>query len=184
MRKGIDAVALKRAAAAEAQKAKLVGETFADLAARYLESAARGDGMKRGDALAPRTLDEYRRILKADVLPALGPIAPREVAKAHVRALVDSIRAEGHAVHANHVLATVKSVFSWALRKDLISAFALRGPCRHEGAPARTCLQRRRAARHHRSGARHRARRPSTPDPVHGYEVRGSSLSPLGGHGP
>lgn len=41
MRKGIDAVALKRAAAAEAQKAKLVGETFADLTARYLESAAR-----------------------------------------------------------------------------------------------------------------------------------------------
>jgi hypothetical protein len=37
-----------------------VGETFADLTARYLESAARGDRMKRGEALAPRTLDEYR----------------------------------------------------------------------------------------------------------------------------
>lgn len=121
-RLGVDAVVVKRVAAAEAQKAKLVGETFADLTARYLECAARGDGMKRGEALAPRTLDEYRRMLKADVLPALGGIAPGEITKAHVRALVDSIRAEGHAVHANRVLAVLKSVFSWALRKDLIAA--------------------------------------------------------------
>jgi hypothetical protein len=56
-----------------------VGETFADLTARHLESAARGDGMKRGEPLAPRTLDEYRRVLKADVLPALGGISPREI---------------------------------------------------------------------------------------------------------
>ena len=70
-------------------------------------------------------LDEYRRILKADVLPALGAIARGEVTKAHIRALVDSIRAEGHAVHANRVLATIKSVFSWALRKDLVAA----SPC-------------------------------------------------------
>jgi integrase len=125
MRKGVDAVALKRTAAAEAQKARLVGETFAELTARYLESAVRGDGMKRGEALAPRTLNEYRRIIKADVLRPLGGIAPGEITKAHVRALVDSIRAEGHPVHANRVLATVKSVFSWALRKDLVAT----SPC-------------------------------------------------------
>jgi integrase len=124
-RMGVDAVAVKRASAAEAQKARLVGETFADLTARYLESAARGDGMKRGEALAPRTLDEYRRLLMADVLPALGGIAPGEITKAHVRALVDSIRAEGHAVHANRVLAVLKSIFSWALRKDLMAT----APC-------------------------------------------------------
>ncbi len=34
-RLGVDAVIVKRAAAAEAQKARLVGETFADLTARY-----------------------------------------------------------------------------------------------------------------------------------------------------
>src|SRR5438093_12366904 len=113
-RVGVDAIIVKRAAAAEAQKARLVGETFADLAARYLEAATRGDGMKRGEALAPRTLDEYRRVIKADILSALGGIAPREVTKAHVRAIVDSIRAEGHTVHANRVLAVLKSIFSWA----------------------------------------------------------------------
>jgi hypothetical protein len=114
-RLGVDAAVVKRAAAAAAQKAKLVGETFADLSARYLECASSGDGMKRGEALAPRTLDEYRRVLNTDVLPALGAIAPGEITKAHVRALVDSIRAEGHAVHANRALATVKSIFAWAL---------------------------------------------------------------------
>ena len=124
-RVGVDAVVVKRAAAAEAEKARLVGETFADLTVRYLESAATGDGMKRGEALAPRTLDEYRRMLKADVIPSLGGIAPGEIAKAHVRALVDSIRAEGHTVHANRVLAVLKSVFSWALRKDLVAT----SPC-------------------------------------------------------
>src|SRR5439155_6380660 len=85
-RVGVDAVVVKRAAAAEAEKARLVGETFADLTVRYLESAATGDAMKRGEALAPRTLDEYRRMLKADVIPSLGGIAPGEIAKAHVRA--------------------------------------------------------------------------------------------------
>jgi hypothetical protein len=59
---------------------------FAELTARYLETAARGDGMKRGEALAPRTLDEYRRVLKADVLPALGGIAPGERASRGRRA--------------------------------------------------------------------------------------------------
>jgi integrase len=124
-RVGVDAVGAKRAAKAEAQRARLVGETFADLVARYLESAARGDGMKRGEALAPRTLAEYRRVIKADVLPALGGMAPDGVAKVQVRALLDSIRAKGHAVHANRVLAVLKSVFSWALRKDLVAA----SPC-------------------------------------------------------
>src|SRR5207247_8008734 len=124
-RVGVDAVVVKRAAAAEAEKARLVGETFADLTVRYLESAATGAGMKRGEALAARTLDEYRRMLKADVIPSLGGIAPGEIAKAHVRALVDSIRAEGHTVHANRVLAVLKSVFSWALRKDLLTT----SPC-------------------------------------------------------
>jgi integrase len=124
-RLGVDAVAVKRAAAAEAQKARLVGETFAELTARYLESAGSGDGMKRGEALAPRTLNEYRRMLKADVLRCLGGIAPGDITKTHVRALVDSIRAEGHPVHANRVLAVLKSVFSWALRKDLVAT----SPC-------------------------------------------------------
>jgi len=41
-RVGIDAVGLKRADAAQAQRARLVGETFEDLTARYLESATRG----------------------------------------------------------------------------------------------------------------------------------------------
>jgi integrase len=120
-RSGIDAVIAKRAAAAEAQKARLAGETFGDLAARYLEAARVGEGMKRGEALAPRTLDEYRRILKADVLPAIAAIAPAEVTKAQIRSLVDSIRSEGHPVHANRVLAVLKSIFSWAVRKDLIA---------------------------------------------------------------
>jgi integrase len=98
-RVGVDAVVVKHAA--ESQKARPVGETFADRTARCLESAARGDGMKRGEALAPRTLDEYGRVLKTDVLPARGGIAPGEVTKAHVGALVDSIHAEGHTVRAN-----------------------------------------------------------------------------------
>jgi integrase-like protein len=131
---------LKRAASAEAQKVRLVGETFADLTARYLESAAGGDGMKRGEALAPRTLDEVRPRPQGRRAPALGGIAPREVTKAHVRALVDSIRAEGHTVHANRVLAVLKSVFSWTLRKDLIATTPLRRPRGHEGTPPRTGL--------------------------------------------
>ena len=59
--------------------------------------------MKRGEALAPRTLDEYRRMLKSRRTPLSGGIAPGEITKAHVRALVDSIRAEGTRSTRNRV---------------------------------------------------------------------------------
>src|SRR5207247_7080384 len=68
-RSGVDAVAERKKARAEAQRARLVGDSLRRLTERFLE--------KHGPTLAPRTLAEYRRTLEADVLPDLGAIAPK-----------------------------------------------------------------------------------------------------------
>jgi integrase len=95
----------------EEQRRKTIGgDTVGELITRYLEDAE--------ERLAPSTLVGYRSILKSNVLPALGKMRPAEVERAHVRALVDRVRREGHDTHANRVLASCKALFSWALEKD------------------------------------------------------------------
>jgi integrase len=115
-RRGEDVAAARKAARAEAQKARLVGETMTDLAERFLES--------HGPKLAPRTRREYERNLRKDVLPAIGKLGPRDVERAHIRALVEKI-AKRAPMQANRTLATLSKLFTWAVSKDLLLA----SPC-------------------------------------------------------
>src|SRR5574341_912679 len=71
---GIDAVAEKKAAAAEAQQRKLRGDTFEDLAEKCMEAI--------GPEIRDRTAEEYRRILKANVYPRVGKVPPEAITKA------------------------------------------------------------------------------------------------------
>src|SRR5713101_2525881 len=57
--KGIDTVAAKKAAAAEAQQRKLRGDRFQDLAEKCMAAIS--------PDIRDRTAEEYRRILKANV---------------------------------------------------------------------------------------------------------------------
>jgi integrase len=77
-------MAERKAAQVEAQKARLVADSLSDLSTRFLAS--------HGPSLAPRTLAEYRRTLAVDILPELGEQPPKEITRAMVRALLDSIR--------------------------------------------------------------------------------------------
>jgi hypothetical protein len=75
--KGIDAVAAKKAAAAEAQQRKLRGDRFEDLAEKCMEAIA--------PEIRDRTAQEYRRILKANVYPRIGKVRPEAVRKGDIR---------------------------------------------------------------------------------------------------
>jgi integrase len=111
--------ARQRERAEEQRRKALGGDTVSDLTDRYLADVAK--------RLAPATLVGYRNLLTSRVLPALGKMRPAEVGRAHVRALVDAVRREGHDVHANRVLAACKSLFTWALKKDLVTVHPCAG---------------------------------------------------------
>jgi len=115
-RSGVDAVAERQKDRAEAQRARLVGDSLGRLTERFLE--------KHGPTLAPRTLAEYRRTLEADVLPELGAVAPKDVTKADVRTLIDGIR-DRAPTQANRTFATLRKLFAWAVEHDLLAS----SPC-------------------------------------------------------
>jgi integrase len=111
--KGVDAVAAKKAAIAQAQQRKLRGDRFEDLAEKCM------------DAIAPeirdRTAEEYRRILKANVYPRIGKVRPEAVTKGDIREVLRMVEKQGR-IAANRTLAVVRRVFNWAASQDLVPA--------------------------------------------------------------
>ena len=110
---GIDAVAEKKAAAAEAQQRKLRGDTFEDLAEKCMDVIA--------PEIRDRTAQEYRRILKANVCPRIGKLRPEAITKGDVREVLRAVEKQGR-VAANRTLAVVRRVFNWAASQDLVPA--------------------------------------------------------------
>ena len=111
--KGVDAVAIKRAAVADAQQRKLRGETFQDLADRCMQAVA--------SEIRDRTACEYRRMLRVNVYPHIGKMRPETVSKGDIRELLRAIEKHGR-VAANRTLAVVRRVFNWAASQDLVPA--------------------------------------------------------------
>jgi integrase len=111
--KGIDAVAAKKAAAAEAQQRKLRGDRFQDLAEKCMAAIA--------TEIRDRTAQEYRRILKANVYPRIGKVRPEAVSKGDIRELLRAVDKQGR-VASNRTLAVVRRVFNWAASQDLVPA--------------------------------------------------------------
>ncbi len=81
------------------------GITFAVFAERYLTDYA-------ANHHKPRTLAEETRLLRLHVLPALGPIRLREIARPEIARL--HARLSARPVTANRVLALVSSILGWA----------------------------------------------------------------------
>ncbi len=111
--KGVDAVAVKKAAAAEAQQRKLRGDRFEDLAEKCMEAIA--------PEIRDRTAQEYRRILRANVCPRIGKVRPEAVSKGDIREVLRAVEKQGR-VAANRTLAVVRRVFNWAASQDLVPA--------------------------------------------------------------
>lgn len=85
-------------------------ETVAQYLTRWL-----GD---RRHALKPKTLDQYRRYIEGDLIPALGHLALEKLRHEHVSAFVQDLEEAGRgATTITRVLATLSSALSAAVRQ-------------------------------------------------------------------
>ena len=107
----VDPVEAKRATLAE-QKRKASGvDSFAGLAAEYIERYAKKE---------KRSWKEDRRRIDKYLNPAWGKRDAKDVGRKDVRALLDKITDSGAPGEANRVHALVRKMFNWAIRRDLI----------------------------------------------------------------
>ena len=67
----------------------------------------------------PKTAREYRRSAKADILPRFKHLALKDVTKADIVALIDSIHKRAP-VMANRTLALISKFYFWCLGKDYV----------------------------------------------------------------
>jgi integrase len=102
--------AADRRQAREAERQRRMAPTVADLA-----EAWRAD---RRAHWRPTTEQEIARQVERYVLPRLGRRKAAEVRPAHVREIHDELTTAGAPVMANRVVSTIRSMFSWAVRRD------------------------------------------------------------------
>lgn len=97
----------------EAEAAEAVRSiTFATVADRYL-----AEYVERNNR--PSTIRETRRILNRDVKPKWGERPIRDISRQDVNDLLDVIADRGALLQANRTLAHLKTLFSWALDREL-----------------------------------------------------------------
>jgi integrase len=119
--------------------------TARDLAREALQAIARGEDPRRrkggADTFAAtaaafiakyarptkKTWDEDERKLRVYVTPRWGSRRLEQIGRQDVVALMDHIAEEHGPVMANRVLAVVKTLFSWALNRGLITAHPAAG---------------------------------------------------------
>jgi integrase len=92
--------------------------SFAALARRYLKQQVEKN-------TAASTYRETARIIDQDVIPLWGARPIGSIARRDVAVLIDAKAFSGAEVQANRVLARLKTLFAWAVAKDLIE----RSPC-------------------------------------------------------
>ena len=76
---------------------------------------------------------EDERQLDLDVVPVIGGLKVRDVAKRHILAIMDRIEKRGHPKQAGECLKVVRRMFSFSIDRDLIST----NPCAGIKAPAK-----------------------------------------------
>jgi integrase len=101
----------KDRARAEARRA---GATFGDLAEKWLSSSA-------AETWRPKTRTEFERIVRVELIPALGDLAPEAVTKGQIRAVYDRIAKRSESI-AKHTLAVLRLLYRWASEEDHVDA--------------------------------------------------------------
>jgi integrase len=112
---GVDPAAVK----ADERRA----ETFAELAAEYMERHAKP---------RKRTWREDERILGRQILPAWRHLKAKEITRRDVRLLIDNMLARGARTYANRIFALARKVFNFGLQRDIV----MMNPCHGLPMPA------------------------------------------------
>jgi integrase len=119
---GADPQAVKAASRRqETAEARRQGATFADIAEKWLEHGRSTKGSRAGQPWRPKTRQEFERLVRTEIIPALGDLKPEQVTKAHVRGLYDRLEKRS-ASTAKHTLAVLKLLFAWAAEEDHVDA--------------------------------------------------------------
>jgi integrase len=108
-----------------AEKRAHEGNLFSTVAEEFLKRHAR---IKTRASSAAMT----ERLLKVEVLPAWGDKPIQTITKRDVITLMDTIMDRGAGVTANRVLAAIKTLFVWAISRDIIAvspAMTVKRPC-------------------------------------------------------
>ena len=100
-----------------ARRQRLTAATVEDLVEAFLAS-------KEALAWRPKTRQEFARILRVEVVPALGDRKPGDIKRGEIRALVDRL-SDRAPVMANRVFEVTRRLYTWAIGKDLVET----SPC-------------------------------------------------------
>lgn len=116
---GINPVEQRRAAEQAAALAKQKNpDTFRAVAELYVERYAKKN-------TKPATWQEAERQLRVDVFPKWGERPIREITRRDVIELLDEIADRGAPVQANRTLARLRTLFNWALDREVITTSPL-----------------------------------------------------------
>lgn len=108
----------------DAKRARRDAATVNDLADEYIEKWAKP---------RKRSWQEDRRLLKANVRPAIGHKKAADVRRRDIIEILDAIVDRGAPISANRTLAVVRKMFRFGLTRDLVP----HNPCEAVQAPAR-----------------------------------------------
>jgi integrase len=98
------------------QQAEAGAETVQDLANEF---------MQRFVERERKHPEDVRQMLKADVLPNIGPLRAKDITRRHIIALTDRIVDRGARVHANRTASMLKQMFQYAVERGMIES----NPC-------------------------------------------------------
>jgi integrase len=108
---------------AAAKKAERAAETFAEVAADYIERHAKRQKRSwRKDAL----------ILEKDALSRFGKRKAKDINRRDIIAMLDEIVARGAPIQANRTLEIIRKLFNWAVARDILDA----NPCYRVSKPS------------------------------------------------
>ncbi len=99
------------AAVVEDRKAQRQATTVADWATAFLDNHMRAKQRRE------RTIQEYQRIINAEVLPKIGSVALAAVTKRDILAIEDGIVRRGTRVLANRCHSVLHRMFAWAVER-------------------------------------------------------------------
>jgi len=108
---------------AAAKKAERAAETFAELAAVYIERHAKRQ---------KRSWRKDELILEKDALLRFGKRKAKDIVRRDIIAMLDGIVARGAPIQANRTLEIVRKLFNWAVARDMLDA----NPCYRMSKPS------------------------------------------------
>ena len=77
------------------------------------------------DARDRRSAAEVKRMLRNDLLPALGNLPIKSIERRQIRDVLDAVRRRGSGIMSNRLLANTRKLFNWAIERDYVGS----NPC-------------------------------------------------------